>query len=68
VGRPDEKPVAHSAWAAAQLVELLAAGYRTLDIQNAASESWDVATGTRNAGSGIVDVELASMHDPEMGF
>jgi hypothetical protein len=35
---PNEKPVAHSAWAATQLNELLAAVIGTMDIRKAPSE------------------------------
>jgi hypothetical protein len=34
-----------------------------LDIQNDASESWDVASGTRNASSKIADIGLVWVHD-----
>jgi hypothetical protein len=40
----------------------------TLDIWNAASESWDAASGNRNAGSETMDAGLASVHDLGTGF
>jgi hypothetical protein len=60
-GLPDKKPVVHSAWATAQLDELLAARDGALNI-------WDVASGTGNAGSGTTDMELTSVHDSKMGL
>jgi hypothetical protein len=68
VGLPDEKLVVHSAKAAAQLIELATTRDGTLDTRGAASDSWDAASGTRNTGSGIADVELASVHGPKMGL
>jgi hypothetical protein len=44
------------------------AGDGTLDIRNAAYESWDVASETGNAGSETTGVGLASVHDSGMGF
>jgi hypothetical protein len=40
----------------------------TLDIQNATSESWDAASGTRNAGSETADAGLVSVQDLGTGF
>jgi hypothetical protein len=48
------KPAAHFALAAAQRDELPAATGETWGIQITASESWDAASGTRNASSGTV--------------
>jgi hypothetical protein len=59
VGLPDKKPKVHSAWAATPLVELPAAGDETLHTQDVASESWDAASETGNAGFGFADAELA---------
>jgi hypothetical protein len=67
-GWPNKKPIVHSNWVVAQLVELPVAGDGTLDTRDAASESWDPTSGTGNTGSRIADAELASVHDPEMGF
>jgi hypothetical protein len=67
-GLPDEKPSAHSTWAAAQLDELPTAGDGTLEIWDATSESWDTTLGTGNVGSETVSTGDASWHNSKMGL